>query len=84
MVAFAFKTVRGSRGCGRCKKLGDKNPNLIVLNGPAAVGAADTTVKIIDRSGSVVGQFAGSKLEVARAIFRVLDEKLIRPTAKRG
>ncbi len=82
MVAFALETE--DPRLRAMQKLERKNCDLIVLNGPAAVGAADTRVEIIDRSGSVVGQFAGSKLEVARAIFRVLDEKLIRPTAKRG
>ena len=77
MVAFALETE--DPRLRAMQKLERKKCDLIVLNGPAAVGAADTRVEIIDRSGAVVGQFAGSKLEVARGIFRVLDEKLIRP-----
>jgi len=77
LVAFALETE--DPRLRAMQKLERKNCDLIVLNGPAAIRAADTRVEIIDRSGSVVGQFAGSKLEVARAIFRVLDEKLIHP-----
>jgi phosphopantothenoylcysteine decarboxylase/phosphopantothenate--cysteine ligase len=77
MVAFALETE--DPRLRAMQKLERKNCDLIVLNGPAAIRAADTRVEIIDRSGNVVGQFAGSKLEVARAIFRVLDEKLIHP-----
>jgi phosphopantothenoylcysteine decarboxylase/phosphopantothenate--cysteine ligase len=75
MVAFALETE--DPRLRAMQKLQRKNCDLIVLNGPAAIRAADTRVEIIDRSGSVVEQFAGSKLDVARAIFRVLDEKLI-------
>jgi phosphopantothenoylcysteine decarboxylase/phosphopantothenate--cysteine ligase len=77
MVAFALETE--DPRLRAMQKLERKKCDLIVLNGPAAIGAAETRVEIIDRSGSIVGQFAGSKLDVARAIFRVLDEKLIRP-----
>ena len=76
MVAFALETE--DPRLRAMQKLERKQCDLVVLNGPAAIRAADTRVEIIDRSGSVVGQFAGSKQEVARAIFRLIDEKLIR------
>jgi phosphopantothenoylcysteine decarboxylase/phosphopantothenate--cysteine ligase len=84
MVAFALETE--DPRLRAMQKLQRKQCDLVVLNGPAAIRAADTRVEIIDRSGSVVGQFAGSKQEVARAIFRVIDEKLIRSeqTQSRG
>jgi len=75
MVAFALETE--DPRLRAMQKLERKKCDLIVLNGPAAIRAAETRVEIIDRSGNVVGQFAGSKLEVARRIFRVLDERLI-------
>jgi phosphopantothenoylcysteine decarboxylase/phosphopantothenate--cysteine ligase len=75
MVAFALETEDARLRA--MQKLARKKCDLIVLNGPTAIQAADTRVEIIDRAGDVVGQFAGSKLEVARGIFRVLGEKLI-------
>ena len=80
MVAFALETEDARLRA--MQKLARKKCDLIVLNGPAAIQAADTRVEIIDRAGAVVGQFAGSKLEVARGIFRVLEEKLVDPVKR--
>jgi phosphopantothenoylcysteine decarboxylase/phosphopantothenate--cysteine ligase len=82
MVAFALETEDARLRA--MQKLARKKCDLIVLNGPAAIQAADTRVEIIDRAGDVVGQFAGSKLEVARGIFRVLKERLISSAGSRG
>jgi hypothetical protein len=52
--------------------------DLIVLNGPQAIQAADTRVEILGREGQVLGSFAGSKNDVACDIFRVIQRQLIR------
>jgi phosphopantothenoylcysteine decarboxylase/phosphopantothenate--cysteine ligase len=76
MVAFALETedVR----MRAMQKLERKNCDLIVVNGPAAIHAADTQVEIIDRAGNCVVQITGSKDMVGKEIFRVLEQCLIR------
>lgn len=58
-------------------KLQHKRCDLVVLNGPQAMHAADTQVEVIAPDGSVVGSFAGSKQTVAREVLRVIGERLI-------
>ena len=59
------------------QKLERKNCDLIVINGPQAVGATDTQVEVLDTSGHVAANFAGSKHEVARQILHLIEERLI-------
>jgi phosphopantothenoylcysteine decarboxylase/phosphopantothenate--cysteine ligase len=75
MVAFALETE--DPRIRAMQKLERKNCDLIVVNGPRAVHAPDTQVEILDPSGCVTAAFSGSKLEVARQIFRVIEERLI-------
>lgn len=75
MVAFALETDDPYRRA--LKKLKEKNCDLIVLNGPAAIHAADTQVEILNRAGKTVAHLAGSKLQVAQGIFRTIEEQLI-------
>lgn len=76
MVAFALETedVR----MRAMQKLERKKCDLIVLNGPSAIQAADTQVEVIDRSGGVLAQFDGTKDVVAIEILRLIDRRLIR------
>ena len=76
MVAFALETE--DRRMRAMQKLERKSCDLIVLNGPAAIQAADTQVEIIDRSATVLAHLSGSKLEVARGILSVIAARLIR------
>lgn len=76
MVAFALETE--DERMRALQKLERKNCDLVVLNGPAAMHAADTQVEVIDRQGDVLAALAGSKEEVARGIFRVIQQRLIR------
>ncbi len=75
MVAFALETE--DPRIRAMQKLERKNCDLIVVNGPQAVHAPDTQVEILDASGAVAANFAGSKQDVARKIFRVIEERLI-------
>ena len=75
MVAFALETEDPRMRA--MQKLERKNCDLIVVNGPRAVHALDTQVEILDASGRVAAAFTGGKLEVARQIFRLIEEHLI-------
>jgi phosphopantothenoylcysteine decarboxylase / phosphopantothenate---cysteine ligase len=75
MVAFALETK--DHHLRALQKLERKNCDLIVLNGPEAMCAADTRVEVIDRQGQVVAASAGDKTQVARDIFAVIAERLI-------
>jgi phosphopantothenoylcysteine decarboxylase / phosphopantothenate---cysteine ligase len=77
MVAFALETH--DQRMRAMQKLEQKDCDLIVVNGPAAMHAEQTDVEMLDRTGSVVGRFAGSKDLVAEKILCVIDERLIRP-----
>jgi phosphopantothenoylcysteine decarboxylase/phosphopantothenate--cysteine ligase len=59
-------------------KLERKSCDLIVLNGPGAIDAADNQVEVLDREGSIVAAIAGSKENVARGILRAIEQRLIR------
>lgn len=75
VVGFALETDDGRlRGLAKLEK---KSCDLMVLNGVDAMNAADTRVEVIDPSGAVVESLSGSKEEVARRIFRVIDTRLV-------
>lgn len=57
-------------------KLEKKHCDLIVLNGPEAISAADNSVEIFDRTGTVVATLAGTKEDVARGILAVVQQRL--------
>jgi phosphopantothenoylcysteine decarboxylase / phosphopantothenate---cysteine ligase len=73
IVGFALETedVR----LRAMQKLERKKCDLIVMNGPHAIRAADTQVEILDRQGESRGRFAGSKSHVARQIVAVLGSQ---------
>jgi phosphopantothenoylcysteine decarboxylase / phosphopantothenate---cysteine ligase len=79
MVAFALETE--DRRMRAMQKLERKNCDLIVANGPTAIRAVDTDVEVLEAGGSVVGAFRGPKTVVAKGIFQVIQERLIRPTS---
>ena len=76
MVAFALETE--DQRMRAMQKLERKSCDLIVVNGPQAIQAADTRVEILGKDGQVLGSFSGSKSDVARDIFRVIQQQLIR------
>ena len=75
MVAFALETE--DKHLRAMQKLERKSCDLIVVNGPEAVHAADTAVEILDAAGEVVAAFYGGKRQVGRDILRVIGERLI-------
>ena len=71
MVAFALETEDGLRRAAA--KLVAKNADLIVLNGPSALGSDRTTVTFLDREGNQLELQDRSKDEVARALVRLME-----------
>jgi len=78
IVAFALETE--DQHVRALQKLERKNCDLIVVNGPEAVDAADASVELLDRDGRALGSFSGSKNDVARDLFRAIRRRLIEPT----
>jgi len=79
LVGFALETE--DHRLRALAKLEKKHCDLMVSNGPEAMHSLENSVEIIDRAGQVITSLAGPKEEVARGIFRVIEERLI---AKRG
>ena len=76
MVAFALETE--DLRMRAMQKLERKKCDLIVVNGPAAMHAADTKIEVIDARGEVLVAAAGSKRQVAKAILQVIETRLMR------
>jgi phosphopantothenoylcysteine decarboxylase / phosphopantothenate---cysteine ligase len=75
IVAFALET-EDQRARAR-QKLERKNCDLIVVNGPETIDASDTRAEILGKGVQSLGSFAGSKGDVARDVFRVIQQQLI-------
>ena len=76
MVAFALETE--DLRMRAMQKLERKKCDLIVVNGPAAMHAANTKVEVIDARGEVLAAVAGSKRQVAEALLGVIEMRLMR------
>jgi phosphopantothenoylcysteine decarboxylase/phosphopantothenate--cysteine ligase len=76
LVAFALETE--DQHLRAMQKMERKRCDLIVLNGPEAIHGTDTRVEILDRTGQVLGRFSGSKRQVAKDIFSVIEQQFIR------
>lgn len=77
VVGFALETEdHRFRAITKAEK---KSCDLMVLNSPSAMNSATTEVELLDPGGNVLANLQGSKLEVSRQIFDVIDRKLIKP-----
>ena len=54
-----------------------KNCDLMVLNSPSAMNSTETEVELIRPDGMICGYFHGSKENVAKALFSVIQSELI-------
>jgi phosphopantothenoylcysteine decarboxylase / phosphopantothenate---cysteine ligase len=77
IVAFALESEDAPARA--LAKLQRKNCNLIVVNAPETIDAADAHVELLAGDGHTLGRFAGSKNDVARDLFRVIQRNLIDP-----
>src|SRR5262245_1730947 len=75
LVGFALET--DDQRFRALTKLERKSCDLIVLNGPAAMDAADNQVEVFDKTGAVVAAVEGSKEAVATRILHVIQQRLI-------
>jgi phosphopantothenoylcysteine decarboxylase/phosphopantothenate--cysteine ligase len=75
VVGFALETQ--DHHFRAITKLHRKRCDLIVLNGPEAMDAADNEVQIIDPRGEILLTAAGDKEVVAERIFAVIQSRLI-------
>jgi phosphopantothenoylcysteine decarboxylase/phosphopantothenate--cysteine ligase len=64
-------------------KLEKKSCDLIVLNGPEAMNAAENTVEILDRHGAVVATFSGIKESVAEGILGMIHQRFCHDIPKK-
>jgi len=76
MVGFALETENARQRAWR--KLAQKDCDLMVVNGPAAMHAEQTQIDIIDRQGHVAASLLGPKRIVARQLFQIISDRLIR------
>jgi phosphopantothenoylcysteine decarboxylase / phosphopantothenate---cysteine ligase len=75
LVGFALETE--DHRFRAVTKLEKKSCDLIVLNSPSAIGAADNSVEVLDRTGTVIAALTGSKVEVADGVFQIIERRLI-------
>jgi phosphopantothenoylcysteine decarboxylase / phosphopantothenate---cysteine ligase len=75
LVAFALETE--DRHIRAMQKMERKRCDLIVLNSPDAIDAADTRVEILGKDGQVLGTYAGSKTDTAIMIVETIQKRLI-------
>ena len=76
LVGFALETE--DQRLRALAKLEKKHCDLIVSNGPEAMHSLENSVEIIDRAGTVIETLSGPKEHVARGIFAVIEQRLIK------
>jgi phosphopantothenoylcysteine decarboxylase / phosphopantothenate---cysteine ligase len=76
LVGFALETE--DQRFRAVTKMQKKSCDLMVLNGPQAIAASENAVEVIDPAGTPVGSFSGSKDDVARELFSLIENRLIR------
>ena len=75
VVGFALETE--DHRFRALTKLERKHCDLIVLNGPQAMNAAENDVEVLDASGRVLARLADTKEVVAAGVIRLIQRELI-------
>lgn len=73
IVGFALETDRGHTHAR--EKLKTKNCDLIVLNGPAAMQATESSVEVLDATGAIVLTASGPKEIIADQLIQLFGSK---------
>lgn len=75
VVGFALETddVR----LRALRKMIAKNCDLLVLNGPSAIDSTENEVEIFLKPGEIIAQLHGSKTDLGRQIFSLIEKHLI-------
>ncbi len=74
VVGFALEASNARENA--LQKLRAKNCDVVVLNSPQAIGAADNDVQLIDRSGDVAAHWVGSKSDIAKWLIEWVSANL--------
>ena len=77
VVGFALEAANARENA--LQKLRAKNCDVVVLNGPQAIGSETNDVQLIGKSGEVVAQWTGSKPDIAHNLMKWIVESLMRP-----
>jgi phosphopantothenoylcysteine decarboxylase / phosphopantothenate---cysteine ligase len=77
IVGFALESEEFAH-VNALRKLKEKNCDVIVLNRPTAIGAADNTVELIDAAGETVAHYSGSKPAVANQLIHWIEQTFSR------
>ncbi len=80
VVGFALET--DDQRLRALAKLERKHCDLIVVNGPEAMHAADNQVDVLDPEGAVLASLSGPKPTVARGILQIVQRRLIEPPVR--
>lgn len=75
IVIFALETH--DRHARAVEKLRRKQADLVVINGPEAIDAQQTTLEVLDPSGQIVTTLRGKKQDVAGKLFSTIAASLI-------
>ena len=75
IVSFALETDDPRNRA--IEKLKRKRADLIVLNGPAAIDAVETSVELIDPEGETVAHSEGPKSDIARQIVDTVVKRFL-------
>ena len=75
VVGFALETEDPRLRAVR--KMIAKNCDMLVLNGPAAIDALHSEVEVFGKERSIIATLSGTKLELGREIFQLVERHLI-------
>ncbi len=76
VVGFALETE--DQRFRAITKMQKKSCDLMVLNGPQAIGSAENNVEVLDRTGEAIATIAGAKEQVAWELFGLIEKQLIK------
>lgn len=76
VVGFALETE--DQRFRAITKMQQKSCDLMVLNGPQAISSQDNSIEVLAPGGQVVGSLSGAKSKVAKQLFQVVEQRLIR------
>ena len=77
VVGFALETE--DQRFRALTKMERKSCDLMVLNGPEAMNAADNHVEVLAQDGQVLADLKGAKEQVAVGILEIIQRRLISP-----
>lgn len=76
IVGFALEATNSRENA--LQKLRAKNCDVVVLNGPSAIGSTTNSVELIDDSGQPIAGWSGPKETVARELLNWIERRWTR------